>query len=122
MAREYPEEKVAVIHDTGKFNGPAQSAFTAIKQSRKFSNRDSLLTIAPMGWETCVALQPADMMVFEGRKLIKNNPGDVEHFRRSLRRMIGAGIKIRVHNLPLEGLRAGIEKHLKALEDEMGQD
>jgi hypothetical protein len=112
IAREYSEEKAAVVHDRGKFNGPAQSAFDAIRQNTKFSNRDALLSLAPMDWETCTALQPADMMAFEGRKLVKAHPGDVSHFRRSLQRMIGEKLKIRVHNLPLDGLKETIEKHL----------
>jgi len=118
MSKEYPDENVTVIHDRGKFNGAAQSAFDAIKQSRKLSNIDSLLTVTPLSWKDCTALQPADMMVFEGRKLVKNNPGNVESFRRSLQRMIGRGIKLRVWNIPQEGLKETIDKHLKALDEE----
>ncbi len=114
----YPEEKVAVVHDHGKFNGPALSAFNAVKANPTIRNREALLTVTAKGWEDCVALQPADMMAFEARKLISSGIADAARFRRSLQRIIGQSIHIRVHTLPKAGLVEIMEKHLRALEGE----
>jgi hypothetical protein len=95
MRRAFPGDQVAVIYDHGPFNSAATSAFDSFKAG-KTKNKGDIVTVAPMCWQQCVALQPADMMAYESRKLIKKGVRDAAQFRRSLRSIIGNGIMIRV--------------------------
>jgi hypothetical protein len=103
MRRAFPREQVAVVYDRGPYSSAAQSAFNSFKEG-KTVNKDDIVTMAPMGWENCTALQPADLMVYEGRKLIKSGIRDRNHFRRSLQRIIGKGNMIRVRYIGREAL------------------
>jgi len=112
MELHYPQEQVAVIHDHGKFNGAAQRAFSAVKRSTKCANRSALLTVAPMEWENCTALQPADLLAYEGLKLVERRLTSVADFRKSLQRIIGNKCLVRVHRISEENLKLLIERHL----------
>jgi hypothetical protein len=56
--KHFPGERISIIHDHG-FNGQAQKAFAGVKHH---DNLRSLVTIAPMEWQRCIALQPADLL------------------------------------------------------------
>ena len=105
MYRAFPGEQVAVVHDRGKFNHAALNAFEITLRNPKIVNRESIVSIAPLPWEKCVSLQPADLFAYEGRKLLERGHTSVEQFRKSLRRLIGNRVQIRAHFLPREGLQ-----------------
>jgi hypothetical protein len=65
----YEHCRVALFHDHTKFyDAWLNSAFFAMKEDPSFLYRQYFTTIAPMTWEDCIALQPADMVAFETRK------------------------------------------------------
>ena len=88
MRRNYPGEKVTVFHDSG-FNGTALSAFEKVKRDG-YDHSDSILTIAPLEWKGCIALQPADLMAYEGAKACFRHRNNVPEMRRSLHRLLGS--------------------------------
>jgi hypothetical protein len=104
MRRLYPGEQVAVIYDRGPFSSAALSAFESFVGTSRTVNKKDIVTVAPMGWECCTALQPADMIVYESRKLIKSGIREQDKFRRSLQRIIGNGNILRVRYIGREAL------------------
>jgi hypothetical protein len=102
MRRAFPNEQVAVICDRGPYNSAALSAFESFRQG-KTPNKGDIVTVAPMGWEDCTALQSADLIAYEGRKLIKSGIKDEAHFRRSLQRIV-SGNMVRVRTVPRDAL------------------
>jgi hypothetical protein len=114
MLDVYPDEQVAVIYDRGPFGGAAQSAFESFKKTSQKPKAKSVVTMAPMGGEDCVALQPADMLAFEGRKLVGSANRDPNYFRRSLQRVIGNGLVLRVREITKEALDGILEARREA--------
>jgi hypothetical protein len=51
--------------DVGKYDPTILEAFNRLKNDKTFSNREKFTTIAPLSWEGCIALQPADLVAFE---------------------------------------------------------
>lgn len=49
----------------GKYDPTMLRAFNKLKNDPTFTHRDSFTTIAPLGWEDSIALQPADLVAFE---------------------------------------------------------
>lgn len=49
----------------GKYDPTILRAFNQLKSDPTFRYRDSFVTIAPVGWEDCIALQPVDLVAFE---------------------------------------------------------
>lgn len=88
MYRNYPGERVTVFHDSG-FNGTAQLALQKYRRDRPDASR-SILTIAPLEWKDSIALQPADLMAYEGSKACFRHRNDVPEMRRSFHRMLGS--------------------------------
>jgi hypothetical protein len=101
MELSWPSERVTIFHDHGDFNGAAQSAYTAAK-AKDFPYRDFFVTMAPRSWEDCIALQPADLIAYEGFKAIQ---ADIqsdetlveERMRKSLQAMCAWKIPLRIH-------------------------
>jgi hypothetical protein len=60
--------KVALIHDRCAYNGVLQKAFDVMRTDKTFTERSIFVTLAPMGWEDCVPLQPADLLAYEAYK------------------------------------------------------
>ena len=102
MRKAFPGEQVAVLFDRGPYASAALSAFESFKQG-KTPNKHDVVTIAPMGWEDCTALQPADLIAYEGRKLIKSGVKEEAQFRRSLQRIV-SGNMVRVRTIPKDAL------------------
>lgn len=88
MYRNYPGERVTVFHDSG-FNGTAQLALQKYRRDRPDASR-SILTIAPLEWKDSIALQPADLMAYEGSKACFRHRNNVPEMRRSFHRMLGS--------------------------------
>jgi hypothetical protein len=93
MGEQYPGERVTIIHDCG-FNGVAQKAMEITK--KKHDPGKSLLTIAPMEWRDCIALQPADLMAYEGSKVCFRHRNNIPEIRRSFQKILGADVPLSV--------------------------
>lgn len=61
--------KLTLFHERtggrGKYDATMLRAFNQLKNDKTFSYRDNFTTIAPLGWEDSIALQPADLVAFE---------------------------------------------------------
>jgi hypothetical protein len=92
MHNQWPNEQVVIFHDHGRFNSAAQLAFTALK-APDCQYRDYFKTVAPLCWKDCIALQPADLLAYEGQKTAHagvNSPGDfAPRYRKALQAMLG---------------------------------
>lgn len=91
MHSQLPKEEVAVLHDSGPFNGAAQLALTSLRKSIQYSEHIS--TVAPLEWHKRVALQPADFIAYEGYKLVEADKNGRE-LRKSLQAMLGKKVMI----------------------------
>lgn len=111
----FPREEVAVIHDRGDWNSAAQSAFDSFRASGK-KNIASIVTVAPMDWTRCIALQPVDMFAYEGRKSLKAKSRNPRDFRPSLRRIMGHEIPIHAKEITKELLQKIVEARSQAPE------
>lgn len=83
-----------ILHDqTTHYDQSIQRSFFELKNDPSFRYADIFTTIAPMSWQQCVALQPADMIAFECRKQVRHV---------SLGRMLGGELK-KIIDLPSFG-------------------
>ena len=61
--------KITLFHDRtggdGKYDPTILRSFNLQMNKPDFPYRDYFTTIAPMQWEQCIALQPADLVAFE---------------------------------------------------------
>ncbi|MDW5267331.1 MULTISPECIES: DUF3800 domain-containing protein [Acidobacteriaceae] len=77
--RGYEHVRISLIHDrTTGMDNTILDAFNQLKNDETFQSRHRFITIAPMGWENCIPLQPADMIAYESRKQVyrhKNGDG-----------------------------------------------
>jgi hypothetical protein len=65
----HKEAKIALFHDrtggNGKYDPGILRVFNQQMNDPNFPHRKWFTTIAPMSWEDCIALQPADLIAFE---------------------------------------------------------
>jgi hypothetical protein len=70
--KRYASDRISLIHDrTAGYDAVLLDAFNAMKNDEKFKPRNRFTTIAPMGWERCALLQPADLIAYENFKIIE---------------------------------------------------
>lgn len=60
--------KVALVHDRGNYDATLLHSFKSLMADPSFRFRQMFTTIAPMGWENCTPLQPADLLAYENFK------------------------------------------------------
>lgn len=88
MERNYPNDRVTVFYDRSKNFGPivneVWSHFCKHPVASAFAKR--IVIVAPLGWEECIPLQPADLIAFEGLKRINTGGPDM---RKSLTAILG---------------------------------
>jgi hypothetical protein len=90
MSAYFPEEKVTVYYDRGKFSGMADKAFRSMKDDPRNADVSKyFVTMAPMGWEDCIPLQPADLLAFEGLKRVDGSLNGDDAIRKSLQALLG---------------------------------
>jgi hypothetical protein len=68
MSADLPTEKITLFHDRCNYDGVLFSAFNSLIKDPTFEYRNCFTTIAPMGWEDCIPLQPADLIAYENFK------------------------------------------------------
>jgi hypothetical protein len=59
---------IALIHDRCPYDGCMAEAFNQMLDDPGFTYRKCFSTLAPMGWEHCIPLQPADLIAYENFK------------------------------------------------------
>lgn len=65
---ELPDSKVTLFHERCPHDGVFLQSFNRMMEDPTFAYRQHFTTIAPMGWEDCIPLQPADLMAYENFK------------------------------------------------------
>lgn len=72
----YPNPKIALVHDRNGYDSVMLEAFNQQIADPAFEHKDCFTSFAAAGWETCIPLQPADLVAYENFKdaLRKINP------------------------------------------------
>ncbi len=117
MERSFPEERVTIVHDRGKLSATAVKIFNLMLADTKYQNRKYLATIDRRGWEDCVALQPADLLAYEGYKLVDARLRGNLDLRRSLQRILGKNVTVVAQYLSSERFRT-LSRRMKEMKDE----
>lgn len=104
MQEVYPNQRITFIHDRGEFAAYAQEAFEDLV-SRDPVCRAHFVTMAPMGWEICIPLQPADMVAYDLMRQIDKRLLGVDEIRRSLQRIVGMNTPIVAGGLKRGGFK-----------------
>jgi hypothetical protein len=60
-----PQGKITLFHDRCDYDGVILQAFNQMVNDPAFAHRSYFTTIAPLAWEDCIALQPADLVAYE---------------------------------------------------------
>jgi hypothetical protein len=93
MFEFYTNERITFFHDRGELFSAAYDAFIDVKENpddRYSKCREYFVTFAPMGWENCTPLQPADMIAYDMFKLLDAQlHTSHESVRRSLQKLVG---------------------------------
>jgi len=101
MRSTWPNDTVSIFHDHGPFNEAAQAAFRGAMNDDQFMDREFIVTVAPRLWRDCIALQPADLIAYEGQKSahlalgIKDNAELQRYYRKSLRKLLSGKVVMR---------------------------
>jgi hypothetical protein len=124
MSTYFPNDKVTVYYDRGRFSGMASKAFHSIMDDpRNDAISKYFVTMAPMGWEDCALLQPADLIAFEGFKRVDGSLNGNEAIRKSLQAMLGSKIDVAIGRFTDEAFKVLIEDKIDeilALADNVG--
>lgn len=56
---------IVLFHERCPFDGAILNSFNKAIADETFEERGMFRSIAPLGWETCTALQPADLVAYE---------------------------------------------------------
>jgi len=96
--RDFEGSKVTLFHDrTNGYDETILRAFNQMLRDPNFPYRASFSTIAPLSWEDCIALQPADLVAYE---IFKRGSG---RKRKSFEKLINLqSFGIRYKTLPLD--------------------
>jgi hypothetical protein len=106
MSEQFQKERVTIIYDRGNISEwAAQKAFSSMKNDLRYEPRKYFVTIAPMGWEDCAPLQVADLLAYEGYKVIDRKMLGSLELRRSLESIIGHGVPLRVQSYRPDAFR-----------------
>ncbi|MGD0199910.1 MAG: hypothetical protein ABSD27_04080 [Bryobacteraceae bacterium] len=90
MQRCFPNEGVVVFHDSGDFVAPAFEAF------RHYETNPQFVSFAPLPWRRCPAMQPADLLAYEGVKLADRRLQGDEYIRKSMQAIMGEQVPMSV--------------------------
>lgn len=101
-----PETSIAFFHDRSRYNGVVRRAFDNFKCDTRWANGYLFADCMPQSWEHCVALQPADMLAFDTRRMLyaRLRYNSIT-MRRSLRELVGDGRPIMARYFDMATLR-----------------
>lgn len=73
-----PNARIALIHDRSAYDGVMLEAFNQQVADPNFAYKGCFTTLTSTGWESCIPLQPADLVAYENFKdaMRKVNPRD----------------------------------------------
>ena len=63
-----PEAKISLHYERCPYGGVMLEAFNSVLDDPACEWKDKFTTLAPMGWENCTPLQPADLVAYEVMK------------------------------------------------------
>lgn len=66
-----PNDRIALIHDRCAYNAAMLEMFDFARADPTFECGKFFTTIAPMSWQDCVPLQPADLLAYENFKEVE---------------------------------------------------
>ena len=69
--KRYLQDRIALIHDRSDYDTVLLEAFNHLRRDETLINHERLATIAPMGWEECIPLQPADMIAYSNFRTVE---------------------------------------------------
>jgi hypothetical protein len=95
----YPSERITIFYDGGKLSPMASRAFSSLKNDGPRNGEDvaqHFVTMAPLGWEDCLLLQPADLLAFEGMKRVDGHLSGNSAIRKSFAALLGKKVDIGV--------------------------
>lgn len=95
MQEWFTHDKVSVIYEHSLELGSAALKVYDDMKEGKLPYRHHFVTVAPGDWQTFPALQPADLLAYEGFKLIAAHKRGTDDLRKSLESVIGHGVEIR---------------------------
>jgi len=117
--------RVTLFHDRtggdGKYDPTILRGFNTQMNGPEFRYKDYFTTIAPLAWQDCVALQPADLVAFESFKKAEAEIEDRKHRKsfQALVEMDAFGIHIKSFNKGiLQDLRSRMETDKAKIEQE----
>jgi hypothetical protein len=98
MKQKFPDDRVTVYWDRSKEYGSiARAEFDGFVKNPEVKDLARFfVTGAPLAWEDCVALQPADLMAYEGFKRVSDVKSGKDLIRKSLEAMLGKKTPITV--------------------------
>ena len=69
---------VSLIYERSDYGESMLKGFNRMMDDPTFRHRSLFNTLAPMGWESCIPLQPADLVAYEAfrdmKRRVKNKP------------------------------------------------
>ena len=68
IIEQLPKGKITLFHERCDYDGVLLDSFNSLIEDETFVSRHCFTTIAPMGWENCIPLQPADLIAYENFK------------------------------------------------------
>jgi len=92
----YPSEKITIFYDGGKLSPMAHRAFLSLKNDAPKDGEslaEHFATMAPMAWQDCLLLQPADLLAYEGMKRLDGHMAG-KAIRKSLAALLGKKVDI----------------------------
>lgn len=100
MKEQFPRDRVTVYYDRSKqFGRIAREVFDSFMKDPTVKDIfGCFATMAPMGWEDCIALQPADFIAYEGMKRVDGSLGGNDNIRKSLRALLGDKMPLRIEH------------------------
>ncbi len=105
--------KVTLFHDRtggeGKYDPTILQAFNTQMNGSGFRYKDYFTTIAPLAWQDCIALQPADLVAFESFK-----KAEAEMEARKQRRSFEALMNMDAFGIHIKSFNKDILKDLRA--------
>ena len=106
LARE-KDQLVCIIHDRAKgYNQLLLESFDSMVNDDTFRYRERFSSIAPMSWEHCIPLQPADVLAYENFKEVERQP-HIRKRRKSLEALLDLESTFggKCVSIPREGIR-----------------
>jgi hypothetical protein len=93
----YPNEIITIFYDSGKISSMAGEAFRSLKNDPGGEDiAPYFFTMAPVCWQDCLLLQPADFIAFEGMKRLDGHLNGNRAIRKSFANLLGNKVDIGV--------------------------